>query len=511
VETSTITGDGLGDAVGSSGQRHARLVFLADADDPGQPSSVHALDQIDEVRFRRGARAVERRAAVLSLSFPDARMSSEHGRLVRSEARWVLDDPASKNGAIVDGVLARRASLGDGAVIELGHSFFLFRQSVIAALPGHLAGDLAAAGLPAWPPGMATFSPELAHAYEALARVAAGTVSVVLLGETGTGKEVIARAVHALSQRRGELVAVNCGALPAALIEAELFGHRRGAFSGAVAERAGLIRSADRGTLFLDEIGELPRPSQAAFLRVLQEREVLPVGDDRPVAVDLRLVTATLRDLDAAVAAGTFRADLRERIAGHTVVLPPLRARREDLGLLIAALRARITGGGALQLAPAALRALVRHDWPGNIRELETVLATACAVAPRGVVELEHLPPSVRGARPRGRPTTAPPPRVDDGGRDGGGRDGGDRDDHARDDDDRDDDARDDDARDDHARDDDDLDDDDRALRDKLVALFTEHGGNVVAVAQALGKRRTQIYKWVRRLGIDLSAFRRRS
>jgi len=159
-------------------------------------------------------------------------------------------------------------------------------------------------------------SPTLDAQFSDLAVAARGTVAGEITGETGTGKELIARAVHALSERPGQFVAVNCGALASSLLEAELFGHRRGAYTGAAGERAGLVRSADGGTLFLDEIAELPAAAQASLLRVLQEKEVTPVGADRPVRVDLRVVTATHQDLDEAVAAGRFRADLRAACSG---------------------------------------------------------------------------------------------------------------------------------------------------------------------------------------------------
>src|SRR5687768_8330563 len=226
-------------------------------------------------------------------------MSREHGRLVRGEDGWTLDDPSSKNPSIVDGTLTRRARLTDGALIELGRTFLLFRHYLGDGVPGHLIGDVDATQLPKWPAGLATFAPTLARDFAALMRLATSGVSIMLLGETGTGKEMTARAIHDTSARTGDIVAINCGALPQTLLEAELFGYRRGAFSGAATDRRGLVRSADGGTLFLDEVGDLPRASQAALLRVLQEREVLPIGEDRPVPVDVRVMSATLRPLDS--------------------------------------------------------------------------------------------------------------------------------------------------------------------------------------------------------------------
>jgi sigma-54 dependent transcriptional regulator, acetoin dehydrogenase operon transcriptional activator AcoR len=467
VSASTITAEAFGtEASRGSGRLAARLVFVANAEDLRTTTSSHALDDLDEVRFGRGPRGAERKRRTLTLSFPDGRMSSEHGALQLQGGRWILEDLRSKNGAIVDGAAVRSAVLVDGSVFELGYSCFVFRQTKLEReLPPHLAGDVLAEQLPAWPAGMATFSPGLAWVYDDLLRLASRAVSIVIGGETGTGKELVARAVHTRSARPGAFVAVNCGALAPTLIESELFGHRRGAFSGAVADRRGLVRAADKGTLFLDEIGELPLAAQATLLRVLQEREVLPVGEDRPVAVDLRVVAATLRDLDQRIAAGGFRDDLYARLAGHVVALPALRERREDLGLLLAALLPRTAN---VRFTPAALRTLLRHDWPRNIRELEQCLSTAGALAPGGVIDRDHLPAGIRNPR-----AAAATPEVVDGVEVG------------------------------------ELDEDDRVLRDRLVALFAAHEGNVAAVAAALGKQRQQVYKWVKRLAIDLSAYRR--
>jgi hypothetical protein len=472
---STITSVSLGRRPEAHGDtEHTMLVRLALTDDPSVCSASHLLDDVDEVRFGRGklaaVRRQERGLRVLTIHVPDGRMSTEHGRLVRGPAGWVLDDPSSKNGAIVDGALVRSTLLSDGALIELGHTLFALRTGVMRdpATAG-LGGDIEVGGLGAVTPALATFVPELAARFADLVRIAVTSVSVVLLGETGTGKEVIARAVHELSRRRGPLVAINCGALPATLVEAELFGHRRGAFSGAVTDRPGLVRSADQGTLFLDEVGELPLGTQAAFLRVLQEQEVVPVGGERPIKVDARVCCATLRDLDALVDSGAFRRDLYARLFGLVVELPPLRHRRVDLGVLVP----RMT---SVRLTPAAWRALYRYDWPLNIRELEKSLVSALALADGGTIDVPHLPASVqhgpRAVAPSAAPvapTTSPPPASNGGPE---------------------------------------LDAEDRALRDGLVTLLSVHRGNVMSVAAAMGKRRSQIYKWARRLRIDLDAFR---
>src|SRR5207244_11071980 len=225
-------------------------------------------------------------------------------------------------------------------------------------------------------PGIATIAPAMSSALVPLAAIARTALPAIVLGESGTGKELIARALHALSGRRGPCQAINCAAIAQTLLESELFGCRRGAFSGATEGRPGLFRAADGGTLFLDEIADLPMLAQAALLRVLQESEVLPVGATRPVHVDVRVVAAAQRDLRSLAAAGRFRPDLLARLDAFTVALPPLRERREDLGLLCAALLRRLAPDRCerLRLEPDAARALLHHAWPLNVRELELSL-----------------------------------------------------------------------------------------------------------------------------------------
>ncbi len=380
-------------------RRRPVLLRVVECERPMEPSSRHLLDDTTVVEIGRGERTVAREGTRLVLRLPDRHLSSQHARLVRDNDRWQLEDLGSKNGCIVNGALCRRGVLAAGDLIELGHTCFLFAE---IAVPHQAAPDTSAADLVAPVPELRTFVASLERGFASLARIARTPVAVVVRGETGTGKEVVARALHALSGRPGPFVAVNCGALPEGLLEAELFGHRKGAFSGAVADRPGYVRTADRGTLFLDEVGELPAESQMAFLRVLQEQEVVPVGDDTPVKVDMRLCAATLRDLDALVEMGLFRRDLYARMFGLELQLPALRERREDLGILLAALLARMPGGDAVTFTPGAVRALLRHDWPLNIRELEKCLPAAVALAAGAPVDVEHLPMTIR--RPRGAP-----------------------------------------------------------------------------------------------------------
>jgi DNA-binding NtrC family response regulator/tetratricopeptide (TPR) repeat protein len=238
--------------------------------------------------------------------------------------------------------------------------------------------------------------------FDEVARLAPSTLALLVRGESGTGKEIVAREVHRLSRRRGPFVAVNLAALPATLAEAELFGHARGAFSGADRERRGLVEESSGGTLFLDEIGDLPLPLQGKLLRVLQEREVRRLGETAVRRVDLRVVAATHRDLRALVDRGEFRGDLFYRIAGHEVVLKPLRERPRDRARLVA----RALDGKAV-LAPDARTAVERWRWPGNARELLAALESARALAaPARVIRLEHLPRTLRedaSARPAPR------------------------------------------------------------------------------------------------------------
>ena len=234
-------------------------------------------------------------------------------------------------------------------------------------------------------------SPAMRHVREQIAQVAATDSTVLVTGETGTGKELVARALHEQSARRERpLVTLNCAALPRELVESELFGHEKGAFTGALAQRRGRFELADGGTLLLDEVGELPLEAQAKLLRVLQERQFERVGGTRSVRVDVRLVAATHRDLQAEVAAGRFRADLFYRLNVFPIALPPLRERREDIALLLEhALRrlARRLARPVSGIAPSFLAAAAVYDWPGNVRELQNVVERALIVSRGGPLE----------------------------------------------------------------------------------------------------------------------------
>jgi DNA-binding NtrC family response regulator len=431
-----------------------------------------SLAGVNEVVLGRGAvrahaRASEGGVRRLVIRVPDPWMSGTHATLSKVFGRWVLEDAGSKNGTVLNGTALTgdpkpRPFLGDGDLIELGHTFFIYRDAMMT--PADEPPDVDAASFAAHGPGLATLIPALSQTFRRVEQVARSDLSVVLSGESGTGKEVLARAIHGLSGRSGAFVAVNCGALPETLIESELFGSKKGAFSGAE-DRPGLVRAADRGTLFLDEIGDLPLPQQAAFLRVLQEREVVPVGGTRPVPVDLRVISASHRDIEALVGEELFREDLFARISGVKVDLPPLRERREDLGMLIATLLARTgTPPEHGRFDVLAARALFRYHWPRNIRELEKALAAAVVQASDAPIGLEHLPPEVRHALVAPVHFTAESEEENV---------------------------------------------DDEKLRDELVRLLREHKGNISAIARLKGKARMQIQRWCKRFKLDPESFRR--
>ena len=457
-------------------QPHLFLVLQADS--PLSSSTRCGLQEVTELTFGRAREGPTSRLEHIEgsryrVTVPDRWMSSAHAILRKGPDHWVLEDLQSKNGTLVNGERCEREALDDGDLLELGHTFFIFREATAVAEGGRRT--LHANELRPSAPGLATLIPELAEQFGRLDAVSPSLVSVIIEGESGTGKELVARAIHQLSGRAGDFIAVNCAALPQTLVESELFGYRKGAFSGATEDRTGLIRSADRGTLFLDEIGDLPPSAQAVFLRVLQESEVLPVGATRPVKVDIRLLAATHRDLEALIAENRFRGDLLARLSGLTLRLPPLRARREDLGLLIGMLLRRHFQSRAEQvsLTSEAARALLLYEWPLNIRELEKCLTTAVVLARDGVIQETHLPGPVRAAA---HPSLSPKESTEEAGAE---------------------------AEPIH------LSEGDQRRREEVVTLLREHGGNITSVARALGKGRFQVQRWIKRFRIDPKKFRR--
>jgi DNA-binding NtrC family response regulator len=469
----TIEDEG-GRRPGAEIHREPFLFLLLEGTRPLAGGARHALGAIDRVtigrhRSRTADRAADAGGRALSLGVPDRRMSTAHALIVRrAGGAFAVEDLGSTNGSRVNGhELRAPVELADGDVIEVGRTLFLFRDGLPTSgqTSGQATEDIDASHLDAARPELATLVPSYEAACAALLRIAPSQLPVLVLGPTGAGKELVARAVHAASLRAGPFVAVNTGALPATLVEAQLFGHVRGAFTGAAGDEPGFVRSANGGTLFLDEIADLALPAQAALLRVLQESEVTPVGSTRALQVDVRVVAATHADLEARCRSGAFREDLLARLAGFLFHVPPLRDRREDLGLLVASVLRQIAPNAALELSADAARAIALYPWPRNVRELKQALTSASVLAsPGSVIEVTHLPAAVAAtARARGAP---PPPADAEGDAEG-------------------------------------------ELRQKLVALLTQHGGNIAQVARAMGKARMQIQRWVKRLEIDVETFRR--
>jgi two-component system response regulator HydG len=263
-------------------------------------------------------------------------------------------------------------------------------------------------------PGIVASSAVMRGVLELVARVAPTDATVLIQGESGTGKELIAKAIHhASSEARGPFVAVNCGALPETLLESELFGHVKGAFTGASATKKGLFEEADRGTLFLDEISEMPQQLQVKLLRALQSGEVRPVGSNQASTVQARVLAATNRDVEQMMRQGGFREDLFYRLNVITIALPPLRERREDIPLLVEHFleRASAKQRRSLRLSPDALDRLLGYAWPGNVRELENAMERAAILSRGDTVGIEDLPPHVVAGLPLGQAPLLPQQR----------------------------------------------------------------------------------------------------
>ncbi len=308
-------------------------------------------------------------------------------------------------------------------------------------------------------------------------RVAPTDSTVLILGESGTGKELVARSLHVLSKRAGgPFVPVNVGALPESLVESELFGYTKGAFTGANADHPGLVEEAHHGTLFLDEIGDMPLSSQVKLLRTLENNEVRRLGENTPRLVDVRVIAATHRDLQTLVADGRFRGDLYYRLNVVQLELPALRERSEDLGLLASYFlerAARRTGRKGLRFASEAVALLAHHEWPGNVRELENAIEHAVAVSEHDVLGPNDLPASVRTPRLLTRDAGIDPDAYASTGSARGAR--------ARA-------ARDPDAR--------SLDD---VTREHVLRVLARHAGNATAAAKQLGVSRTTLWRMLKR------------
>ncbi len=308
------------------------------------------------------------------LRLTDDRVSGRHLAVTPRERGFLIRDLDSRNGTIYQGTALSEATVPAGATLKLGRSFLRLQplpQSIeVTPSQSRRFGEMVAESL------------AMREVFAVLELAAASDVSVLLEGETGVGKELAARAVHdASDRRRGPFVALDCSALPETLIDSELFGHVRGAFTGATGTRKGAFQRASSGTLFLDELATIPPNVEARLLRVVEERKVRPVGADSEIDIDVRIVAASREDLLARVTEGAFRPDLFYRLSVVRVQLPPLRARREDIGIIVGELllsRGREMG----EVSGPNLERLFAHDWPGNVRELRNVIERALALSP---------------------------------------------------------------------------------------------------------------------------------
>ncbi|HTE51616.1 MAG TPA: sigma 54-interacting transcriptional regulator [Kofleriaceae bacterium] len=314
----------------------------------------------------------------------DPSISREHARLEIGSA-CTITDLGSRNGTHFRG---QRLVQGEPCRVGAGESFALGSVSVLLLPAGANPPIAAIAGS-----RLCVEDPTADDSSGLLTAIARTSVSALLLGETGVGKEVLAARIHELSGRKGPLVAVNCAALSETLLESELFGHEKGAFTGASQAKPGLLQTAAAGTLLLDEIGEMSPSVQAKMLRAIETQSILPLGGVRPLTIDVRFLAATHRDLLAA-GGGVFRRDLYYRVAGFSLVIPPLRDRRSQIVRLateILTASAAQSGAAIPTLTPAATIALATHDWPGNVRELRNVMMRALVLARGGEVDVEHV------------------------------------------------------------------------------------------------------------------------
>ncbi len=412
------------------------------------------------------------RDAGCSICIPDQAVSRNHVRMIASgEGRWTLQDLSSRNGTIVNGQYVSEHALEELDEVRVGDAIFKFvDEGASAYVPFRIDGSRGKSAPPAFADLVG------GHQMDAIARdivaIAKTELTCMILGETGTGKEVVARAIHRLSERKGSLQAINCAAIPQNLLESELFGYRRGAFSGADRDKPGLIKLADAGTLFLDEIGDMPLDAQAKLLRVLQQKEVFPLGATTAEHVDVRVACATHQNLRERVRDGRFRGDLFARLNEHAVSLPPLRIRKEDIYLLAKTFAARY-GRPDVGLTFSFLLALVHYDWPYNVRELESCIKRGLALTGGAPLDAKHLPEDVaehmkaygdkkKSGERKSLEVPAPIAQAKRG----------------------------------------------APTEAELRALLERHEGNVAAVGRELGKERMQVHRWLKKYGISLDAYR---
>ncbi len=439
----------------SPGEARDRAVLLVggSAEAPGLPARARLQIVGDELYVGRRADGVPvtANAAVLE----DGLVSGQHARIMRGAGGWDLEDLGSKNGTFVDNVRAEgRTRLRDGALVFLGNHVGVFRMVSSIELDAMKAELVSPLG------PVATASPGLAVACDRLRRLAQSEGELLIVGETGVGKEVYARAVHEASARRGRFVAINCAAIPRELVESELFGYRAGAHSTAHSAKAGLIEEAEGGTLFLDEIGEMTPEAQIKILRFLQDRELTPLGSTRPRRMDVRIVAATNRTISTGKGSSGLRDDIVARLGAAPIHLPPLRNRIEDIGALAAYFLGAAHAQG-VKFEQPAFRALSLHTWPLNVRELEKIVSTAAVLTGGKPIALRDLPEPIAKAAalpaaPGTRRPTGPSPTAA-----------------------------------------------------QLEELLRRYDGNVADVSRELGKHRAAVWRWIKKFGLGPQKFRR--
>jgi DNA-binding NtrC family response regulator len=372
-------------------------------------------------------------------------MSREHAEISKREGIYWIRDLDSRNGTFVNGRRCTDSPLALGDVIRLGDTLGVVSELTEVGR-GHPAFEKYGNGLIA--------GPTLRSCLEPIFKIATTTLPILITGETGAGKEMVARALHDASRRSGPYRAINCAALPEPLAEGELFGYRKGAYTGASESHRGHLREADGGTLLLDEVGDLPLSIQAKLLRVLETKEVQPLGQAAAVSVDLRVIAATAVDLRRAVAEGRFRSDLLARLSGATVPLPPLRQRREEIVFICHDLMSRAFSHPP-SISTGFAEDLCLHDWPHNVRELSLTAQRLAALFGRDrILSRRHLRAALMGPSSVGATPTkvAAAQPVDEG---------------------------------------------------VLVAALRTNGGNLAKAAAALGLSRGRAYRMLRKIGLD--------
>jgi transcriptional regulator with PAS, ATPase and Fis domain len=436
-QTSTMAGD----RPRSSDARATPGLVLAYAPDLAAAPEVVLLPQ--------GSVVIGRETTPGGVAIALSSVSRLHARVQRKADKCSVHDVGSRNGVLVRGEKIESADLDDRDDVRIGDAVFVFVADGADVFVGTRASGEGETPLH----GVISAGPATRRALGDLAAIARADLTVLVHGETGTGKELVAQAVHTASGRKGALSVVNCAAIPAELVESELFGYRRGAFTGADRDSPGLVRSAHGGTLFLDEIGDLPLDIQPKLLRLLESKEIAPVGSAKTERVDVRVVCATHADLAALVEKKKFRADLYSRIKGYVLTLPPLRRRKEDMLRLVRVQLARLERADA-EVSVGFMVALLRHDWPFNVRELFSVIHRAVALAPPGTtLDVEHLPEEIASPPARGEEKeSADKPPVPDA--------------------------------------------------DALRAALAQHGGNIAALARFYKRDRSLIHRWLKHHGI---------